>query len=55
MGEQCRFENIKKILEAVGAGYEHFGVKLDVQSARIAFEKARERESALLLSQAISV
>jgi aspartate aminotransferase-like enzyme len=54
MGEQCRFENIKKVLEAVGAGYEHFGVKLNVAGAKVAFEKARERESALHLSQAIS-
>ena len=54
MGEQCRHENIKRTLEAIGAGYEHFGVKLNVYSAMIEFEKSRERESALYLSQMIS-
>lgn len=52
MGEQCRLENIKTSLKAVAAGYEHFGVKLDLNSAMVEFDKSRERDSALSLSQA---
>lgn len=33
MGEQCRPENIKRVIEALAAGYEHFGVKLQLKEA----------------------
>jgi alanine-glyoxylate transaminase/serine-glyoxylate transaminase/serine-pyruvate transaminase len=49
MGEQCRFDNIRRALEAVGAGYENFGVKLDVSAAMREFERAREIQSAFSL------
>lgn len=52
MGEQCRYENIQKALKAVGAGYAHFGVNLEVSHAMVEFEKCRERESGLTLSRA---
>lgn len=31
MGEQCRPQNVKRVLEAIGKAYVHFGVKLDLQ------------------------
>jgi alanine-glyoxylate transaminase/serine-glyoxylate transaminase/serine-pyruvate transaminase len=52
MGEQCRYGNIQKALKAVGAGYDHFGVKLDVKAGMTEFEKSRERETGLSLSRA---
>ena len=30
MGEQCRPQNVKRVLEAVGKAYVHFGVNLDL-------------------------
>lgn len=30
MGEQCRPQNVKRVLEALGKAYVHFGVKLDL-------------------------
>lgn len=33
MGEQCRPENIRRVIEALGAGYENFGVKLQTEEA----------------------
>lgn len=33
MGEQCRPENVKRLLEALGAGYKHFGVELKTGNA----------------------
>lgn len=30
MGEQCRPQNVKRVLEALGKSYVHFGVKLDL-------------------------
>jgi aspartate aminotransferase-like enzyme len=50
MGEQCRLENVKKVISAVGAGYAHLGVKLDVQAALSELEKTRESEIALELA-----
>ena len=50
MGEQCRLENVKKVISAVGAGYAHLGVKLDVQAALSELEKSRESEIALELA-----
>jgi aspartate aminotransferase-like enzyme len=38
MGEQARPENIKKVLMALAKGYEHFGVKLDLNSGMKAFD-----------------
>lgn len=49
MGEQCRPENLWKVIEALGMSYEHFGVKLDVSSALSELEKFRERQTTLLL------
>lgn len=40
MGEQCRPENLRKVLRALGLGHEFFGVKLDVESALKAFDQA---------------
>lgn len=33
MGEQCRPHNVIRLLEALGAGYKHFGVELNTQAA----------------------
>ena len=40
MGEQCRLENIEKVLFALAHSYEHFGVKLDLKSGLEEFQKA---------------
>jgi aspartate aminotransferase-like enzyme len=40
MGEQCRLENIEKVLFALAHSYEHFGVKLDLKSGLDEFQKA---------------
>ena len=55
MGEQCRLENVKKVISAVGAGYEHFGVKLDIQSAMSELNKSRESEVALDLAYGMTL
>jgi aspartate aminotransferase-like enzyme len=55
MGEQCRLENVKKVISAVGAGYEHFGVKLDVQSAMSELDKSRESAIALDLAYGMTL
>lgn len=55
MGEQCRLENIRRVIEAVGSGYENFGVKLDTQRALKQFDEYREREIALSLVGQIQV
>lgn len=55
MGEQCRLENVKKVVSAVGAGYEHFGVKLDVQSAMRELDKSRESAIALDLAYGMTL
>lgn len=39
MGEQCRAENVRRALEATGRGYEHFGMKLDVDGALKEFDQ----------------
>jgi aspartate aminotransferase-like enzyme len=44
MGEQCRFENIKKVLVAMGSGYEALGVKLNVTSALREFETLSQKD-----------
>ena len=33
MGEQCRPENLRRVIAAVGAGYQAFGINLDTQAA----------------------
>lgn len=53
MGEQCRPENLWKVIEALGASYGHFGVKLDISSALSELEKYREAQTALLLMSQI--
>jgi alanine-glyoxylate transaminase/serine-glyoxylate transaminase/serine-pyruvate transaminase len=40
MGEQCRLENIEKVLFALAHSYAHFGVKLDLKSGLEEFQKA---------------
>lgn len=42
MGEQCRLENLLRVIEAMGASYHHFGVKVDLAGAILEFEKARQ-------------
>lgn len=49
MGEQCRPENVRRAVEAIGAGYEQFGVRLDIKSALNELDQIREREIALSL------
>lgn len=52
MGEQCRIENVRKVIEALGLSYEHFGVQLDYAAALKELDKFRERQTSLfLLSQ----
>lgn len=55
MGEQCRMENVRRVIEAVGLGYAHFGVKLDLEAALTEFDQNRERESALALMSQLHV
>jgi alanine-glyoxylate transaminase/serine-glyoxylate transaminase/serine-pyruvate transaminase len=55
MGEQCRLENVKKVVSAVGAGYEHFGVKLDIKSAMSELDKSRESAIALDLAYGMTL
>ncbi|HXH75416.1 MAG TPA: aminotransferase class V-fold PLP-dependent enzyme [Bacteriovoracaceae bacterium] len=33
MGEQCRSENVRRVIEAIGFSYRLLGIKLDVESA----------------------
>lgn len=49
MGEQCRPQNLRAVVEALGAGYEAFGVVLGTQNAIDELDKMREKESALYL------
>lgn len=52
MGEQCRVENLRKVVEALGLSYAHFGVQLDLGAALRELDKFRERQTSLfLLSQ----
>lgn len=39
MGEQSRMENVERVLKALIAGYEHFGVKMDSDRGLLEFEK----------------
>ena len=55
MGEQCRMENVRRVLEAVGLGYSHFGVKLNLEAALAEFDQIRERENALTLMSQLHV
>lgn len=54
MGEQCRMENVRRVLEAIGSGYEAFGVKLNTQAALNEFDQIRERETALALMSQVT-
>lgn len=49
MGEQCRPENLRRVIEALGAGYEHLGVKLNTQGALTELDHFRDRDTALML------
>lgn len=44
MGEQCRSQNLFKVLYATGMSFRHFGVKLDVSEGLAALERALTRE-----------
>jgi hypothetical protein len=44
MGEQCRSQNLFKVLYATGMSFRHFGVKLDVSQGLAALERALTRE-----------
>lgn len=50
MGEQCRPQNVRLLLEALGAGYEAFGVTLNTQEALAEFDRIQEKTIALALS-----
>lgn len=39
MGEQCRPQNVRLLLEVLGAGYKHFGVNLNTQEALAEFDR----------------
>lgn len=47
MGEQCRPQNVRRLLEALGAGYKAFGVTLNTQEALAEFDTTQERTVAL--------
>ncbi len=49
MGEQCRLKNVRRALEALGAGYEAFGVKLNTVAALKEIDSMLERELALAI------
>jgi aspartate aminotransferase-like enzyme len=44
MGEQCRSQNLFKVLYATGMSFRHFGVKLDVSQGLAELERALTRE-----------
>jgi aspartate aminotransferase-like enzyme len=44
MGEQCRSQNLFKVLYATGMSFRHFGVALDVSEGLAALERALTRE-----------
>lgn len=54
MGEQCRLENIHRVIEAMGMSYLHLGVKLDVAEALAEFDRIRERHLSLELNSRIN-
>jgi alanine-glyoxylate transaminase/serine-glyoxylate transaminase/serine-pyruvate transaminase len=44
MGEQCRSQNLFKVLYATGMSFRHFGVQLDVSKGLAELERALTRE-----------
>jgi hypothetical protein len=44
MGEQCRSQNLFKVLYATGMSFRHFGVRLDVSKGLAELERALTRE-----------
>jgi alanine-glyoxylate transaminase/serine-glyoxylate transaminase/serine-pyruvate transaminase len=44
MGEQCRSQNLFKVLYATGMSFRHFGVRLDVSEGLAELERALTRE-----------
>jgi aspartate aminotransferase-like enzyme len=44
MGEQCRSQNLFKVLYATGMSFRHFGVQLDVSNGLAELERALTRE-----------
>jgi alanine-glyoxylate transaminase / serine-glyoxylate transaminase / serine-pyruvate transaminase len=44
MGEQCRSHNLFKVVYAMGMGFRHFGVTLDVSEGLAELERALSRE-----------
>jgi alanine-glyoxylate transaminase/serine-glyoxylate transaminase/serine-pyruvate transaminase len=44
MGEQCRSQNLFKVLYATGMSFRHFGVPLDVSKGLAELERALTRE-----------
>jgi aspartate aminotransferase-like enzyme len=44
MGEQCRSQNLFKVLYATGMSFRHFGVRLDVSDGLAELERALTRE-----------
>lgn len=43
MGEQCRPQNVRTLLKALGAGYAHFGVSLNTSDALAHFDQLMEK------------
>lgn len=52
MGEQCRPQNVRRLLEALGASYKTFGVNLNTEESLAEFDRIQERTIALALSDA---
>src|SRR5690606_4097619 len=53
MGEQCRPKNVRQLLEALGDGYQAFGVNLNKEEALTEFDRIQEKTIALALSENI--
>lgn len=52
MGEQCRPQNVRRLLESLGASYKTFGVNLNTEEALAEFDRIQERTIASALSAA---
>jgi alanine-glyoxylate transaminase / serine-glyoxylate transaminase / serine-pyruvate transaminase len=55
MGEQCRLENLRRVIEAMGMSYLHLGVKLDVSGALAEFDSIQERHLGLEINSHLNV
>jgi len=55
MGEQCRLENIRRVIEAMGISYLNLGVNLDVSGALAEFDQIRERHLSLERNDRVNI